>query len=1082
MAQGIGYKDTDGSYGFRLTEDGKVILGNSSDDVIQVTGTLSVSGTFYAGTESPEQYHQVIGRFLVDAAGTNNSELIIDGPNPNFIMLQRAGTLTGKMATDGYRFTMYGGSNMVSQAYTDSGVGKIDFCNSNTQVTSGTKHKVNITASSDALRIDTDSGTNVFRVSGADTTIAGDMYVDVIRRQSDSSTTTKIRLQDEVVRIHAGNANDEVLKIETGTVTVAGELDATTLDISGDADIDGTLETDALSINGTTITATGTELNYVDGVTSAIQTQLDAKAPSTGIAASALASDCIVPAKIDTSVAGDGITGGGGSALAVGAGTGVTVNANDVAIGQAVGTGDTVEFSKVKLNTSTIGGNEVVRVLGTGDNFNTLVVFGADTTTEYVSLGVNSDGNPTITGGYSNSTQPSNLCFATQEGGGAHEAVKMTLTNDGKLGINKTDPTVALAIGGDLDLSDSSTIKRVTLEAGTGADAFFGFGEDSNERGWIGWDAGDQKITLGSVSDNGTFNDTLVVNDAKVGIGTSTPYANLSIEGDADGGVVSIRLGADNSSASNFSGRLEFAEDTDGSQVMTYGAFMDYDGDAGSGFGNGMLNIGMRSNSTTDTNVLRIDRDAPANSLHINDQSVAIGTTDHISSEKLTLVNTTTGENTGFLYAGGTSDGSPYFSIAHVNSSLTRLMAGSIGTGDNALAFSTSDSSEDERMRITADGKVGINDTTPSYTLDVNGDIRCTDDLFVDDFARIDALRVGTTSTDPGDGNLYIEGDITLAGGDIKDSGGHSRISFTNSGTLTISDYAGNAEALFADGLTTFQSLVQMSGDHRVAGSFSVGSRSIFGDALANVDGSKALIQVKQFNDDENGGGLTIEQSATSDEWTIWHSSAENLNFSFNGSSKGYLNDSTNVSNITFTGQHRCSPSDSSSFTELSSSVGKIVVSDGTYSNLQQPGVSINESIPKVTLSTSRNQKSAFGVVSDAEDENSDTREYSNGTFVTVAEKSDSSDNRLYINSLGEGGIWISNINGNIENGDYITTCEIPGYGMKQDDDLLHNYTVAKITQDCLFDLNSTTYECEEIQHNGQTYRAAFVGCTYHCG
>ena len=49
------------------------------------------------------------------------------------------------------------------------------------------------------------------------------------------------------------------------------------LDISGDVDVDGTLETDALSINGTTITATGAELNYVDGVSSNIQTQLNAK-------------------------------------------------------------------------------------------------------------------------------------------------------------------------------------------------------------------------------------------------------------------------------------------------------------------------------------------------------------------------------------------------------------------------------------------------------------------------------------------------------------------------------------------------------------------------------------------------------------------------------------------------------------------------------------------------------------------------------------------------------------------------------------------------------------------------------------
>ena len=49
--------------------------------------------------------------------------------------------------------------------------------------------------------------------------------------------------------------------------TVTGELDAATLDISGDADIDGTLETDALSIDGTAVTSTAAELNLVDGIT-----------------------------------------------------------------------------------------------------------------------------------------------------------------------------------------------------------------------------------------------------------------------------------------------------------------------------------------------------------------------------------------------------------------------------------------------------------------------------------------------------------------------------------------------------------------------------------------------------------------------------------------------------------------------------------------------------------------------------------------------------------------------------------------------------------------------------------------------
>jgi len=47
-------------------------------------------------------------------------------------------------------------------------------------------------------------------------------------------------------------------------LTITGELDAATLDISGNVDIDGTLETDALSINGTSVTATAAELNYSD--------------------------------------------------------------------------------------------------------------------------------------------------------------------------------------------------------------------------------------------------------------------------------------------------------------------------------------------------------------------------------------------------------------------------------------------------------------------------------------------------------------------------------------------------------------------------------------------------------------------------------------------------------------------------------------------------------------------------------------------------------------------------------------------------------------------------------------------------
>ena len=52
--------------------------------------------------------------------------------------------------------------------------------------------------------------------------------------------------------------NDQKFATTSGGISVTGEVAATSLDISGDADIDGTLEADAMTLNGTAITATAT--------------------------------------------------------------------------------------------------------------------------------------------------------------------------------------------------------------------------------------------------------------------------------------------------------------------------------------------------------------------------------------------------------------------------------------------------------------------------------------------------------------------------------------------------------------------------------------------------------------------------------------------------------------------------------------------------------------------------------------------------------------------------------------------------------------------------------------------------------
>ena len=114
-----------------------------------------------------------------------------------------------------------------------------------------------------------------------------------------------------------------------------------------------------------------------------------------------------------------------------------------------------------------------------------------------------------------------------------------------------------------------------------------------------------------------------------------------------------------------------------------------------------------------------------------------------------------------------------------------------------------------------------------------------------------------------------------------------------------------------------------------------------------------------------------------------------------------------------------------------------------------------------IQLSRTKKDKRVFGVLGDPK--RSNTRE-----------------ERMIVNSVGEGGIIVINSNGNIENGDYIQSSGILGYGEKQDDDLLHNYTVAKATINCNFELDNPYYNCFELE--GTNYRIAFIACTYHCG
>ena len=149
-----------------------------------------------------------------------------------------------------------------------------------------------------------DNSTNTTDIAANTTTIAANTTTIAANTTSITSTVTNTATNQTNIEINAtdidsletsvtslqsgGAARDTLLEgVTAGTVTggkaivvdatkdinglrnltASGELDAATLDISGNADIDGTLEADAISIDGTTITASAADINLIDGIT-----------------------------------------------------------------------------------------------------------------------------------------------------------------------------------------------------------------------------------------------------------------------------------------------------------------------------------------------------------------------------------------------------------------------------------------------------------------------------------------------------------------------------------------------------------------------------------------------------------------------------------------------------------------------------------------------------------------------------------------------------------------------------------------------------------------------------------------------
>jgi hypothetical protein len=506
--------------------------------------------------------------------------------------------------------------------------------------------------------------------------------------------------------------------------------------------------------------------------------------------------------------------------------------------------------------------------------------------------------------------------------------------------------------------------------------------------------------------------------------------------------------------------------------------------------------------------------------------------------------------------------------------------------GSHSSSSYDAGTSGDTLMRLNSTG-LGIG-TNPSYKLQVDGTTYISSDTTIGGELEIKADD-DTSQKDLKifNGDLYIQNDKTSSSGtgvphihfgENRDYTKHMSIFYDGDNNSGDNNSGDNNYIGFENGAEEFIMSVTTAGKVGIGVTYPGQTLEVVGDSKITLTKSSTSTTSSVTGDDEyyplvlknntskvgyysNQGVMygLLKLDSGSGEWLFGTQAHTNDGAGWAGSGEqegdlyittatmhsggefqygGWISRNSNEQGLNFTGKHRLYTFNNELYNEkyygyIVSSAGKMKTLNGEFQN-NIKNINISQSLPNVELSIKKNDKKVIGVISDGEAFDDSSRKYKLGVWGSFSSK-ENHDQRVDVNSLGEGALWVSDIYGPLENGDYITSSDIPGIGGKQDDDLLHNYTVAKITMDCDFhpqleplrkiqtdasgisilDENHNPlyencldasgniqyvyeYEMKYIDIEGNilskevyetrksdgenVYKMAFVACTYHCG
>ena len=358
----------------------------------------------------------------------------------------------------------------------------------------------------------------------------------------------------------------------------------------------------------------------------------------------------------------------------------------------------------------------------------------------------------------------------------------------------------------------------------------------------------------------------------------------------------------------------------------------------------------------------------------------------------------------------------------------------------------------------------------------------------------IQAHDSDTTTLQLGDENDYDNLTINPQTGAITQKG-----IFTTQGTAQLNngfDTKGTAGVVFNEDAQDAN--VRMESANNVAmfkldaGSDFVaigGATQVDGAATFNVHHADANFVAEFINSTNNASadGIMVNYTGRADlgasaKFIQARDSANDVMFEAQGDGSGGHNIDSS-----FTAGH-----DTACLDEDELMPGLIIESTGEI--WHKPSSSLSTALPFTKLSNSNGSKSVFGVINgraleyDADNNviNADKGSHfiKNGyyippAFTRYAKNATTGSNNRHLNtmSIGEGVMWVTNINGEVTNGDYIESSVIKGYGRKQADDIMRSKTVAKSTE--AIDWSEVT---SSIQYSGSAYKKHLTAVTFHCG